>query len=393
MSAAFLIAEKDLRQRLRDRSAIMLALVIPLGLAFIFNLIIGGATEGDVTFRYALVDGDHGPVAGTFVDEVLGSLEDDGLVRLVSARSIEQGRRLAEDGDVDATFVIPTGFSEAVQGQRASAIRVIGNVDAQIATQVARAVAEGFAGDLNGVRVAVATVLSAEKGGRGTPAPVLAARAASTRAPIGIDDVSAATRELDADTFFAAGMAVFFLFFTVQFGVSSLLEERNDGTLSRLLAAPVSRASILGGKLLTSFVLGVVSMTGLVVATSLLMGATWGDPLGVAVLILAGVLSAIAIMAVIATLARSAELAGNWQAIIAVILGLLGGTFFPIAEAGGVIAKLSLLTPHAWFLRGLADLAGGGGVGSVLPAAAAILAFAAVAGAIALLRLGRMVRP
>src|SRR5438876_27517 len=86
-------------------------------------------------------------------------------------------------------------------------------------------------------------------------------RAAAAAVPVAVNDVSAHTKELDQKSFFAAGMAVFFLFFTVQFGVTSLLEERNDGTLARLLAAPISRASILGGKLLTSFLLGVISMT------------------------------------------------------------------------------------------------------------------------------------
>ena len=53
-------------------------------------------------------------------------------------------------------------------------------------------------------------------------------------------------------------MAVFFLFFTVQFGVASILDERRDGTLARMLAAPIRRSSVLGGKLLTSLVLGIV---------------------------------------------------------------------------------------------------------------------------------------
>ena len=55
-----------------------------------------------------------------------------------------------------------------------------------------------------------------------------------------------------------------------------------------------------------------------------------------------------------------------------------------------MLAKLSLLTPHAWFLRGLADLSGGSSPTSVLGAAAAILAFAAVTGSVAVLRLGRL---
>ena len=70
---------------------------------------------------------------------------------------------------------------------------------------------------------------------------------------------------------------------------------------------------------------------------------------------------------------------------------MLGGSFFPVSQAGGLVERLSLLTPHAWFLRGLTDLAGGAGAAAVLPAVAAILTFAAVPATVALLRLGRLV--
>jgi len=205
-------------------------------------------------------------------------------------------------------------------------------------------------------------------------------------------DAAATTKVLDITTYYAAGMAVFFLFFTVQFGVASLLEERKEGTLSRLLAAPIGRSSILGGKLLTSFVLGVLSMTTLIVATSLLLGARWGSPLGVGLLVVGGVFAAMGVMALVATLAKTAEQAGNWQAIIAVVLGMLGGVFFPISQVSGALSRLSLLTPQAWFMRGLSDLSGGGDWAVVLPAVLAMLTFGAVTGSVAMLRLERMTR-
>ena len=40
IGAAFAITRKDLKERFRDRSAIMLAIVVPLGLAFVMNLTI-----------------------------------------------------------------------------------------------------------------------------------------------------------------------------------------------------------------------------------------------------------------------------------------------------------------------------------------------------------------
>ena len=72
---------------------------------------------------------------------------------------------------------------------------------------------------------------------------------------------------------------------------------------------------------------------------------------------------------------------------------MLGGSFFPVTQAGGLIERLSLLTPHAWFLRGLGDLQGGGGVVEVLAPAGAILAFAAVTGVLAFVRQGKLVEP
>jgi ABC-2 type transport system permease protein len=204
---------------------------------------------------------------------------------------------------------------------------------------------------------------------------------------------AAANKELSPETFYSAAMAILFLFLTVQFGVLGLLEERQLGTMSRLLAAPISRRSIVMGKALTSLVLGLVSMTVLVIGTTLLLGAEWGNSLGVAVMVVAGVIAAMGIMFVVAAFAKTPEQASNLQAIVAFVLAMLGGAFFPISQVGGLVAKLSLLTPHAWFLRGLGDLAGGGGVTAAFPAALYVALFGLVTGGFALLRIGRVLEP
>ena len=389
MRAALLIAWKDLRQRARDRSAFVIAFAVPLALAFIFSLILGG--DDTITFRYAVVDLDGGTTAQAFVEEVLVPLKDSGLVELTLADSLEEGRDLAAHGSVSATFVLPPGFSAAVESGQSTQIDVIGDAEAPIGTMVASSIAESFGSQVAAVQASVATVVASGIGDPGDVA-ALAQRAAAMPNPISLADVSATERKLDPKTFYAAGMAVFFLFFTVQFGISSLLDERREGTLSRLLAAPIPRWSILAGKLASSFVLGVVSMAVLAVATSLLFGAEWGNPVGVALLIVVGVLAAMAVMGLVATFARTAEQAANMEGIVAFVLGMVGGSFFPVAEAGGLIEKLSLLTPHAWFLRALGDLRGGGGVADILPAIGAILAFVAVTGVIALLRQRRLVQ-
>ena len=391
MRAAWLICAKDLRSRLRDRSAVLIGIVVPLGLAFIFNSIFSGISGASDVISLGIVNADHGPVSQQFTGQVLPAVGRSGLIAVHTEPNLARARALAAKGTLAAVIVIPAGFSARVQANQPASMQVIGNIDAPISTEVARSIAESFAADLNRIRLSVATVAAGNPRTPLSPAQIqaVAARAAAVAAPVAVNDVSAQTKELDQKSFFAAGMAVFFLFFTVQFGVTSLLEERNDGTLARLLAAPISRNSILGGKLLTSFLLGVISMTVLAVATTLLFGASWGNPLGVAVLVVAAILAATGIMALIATLARNAEQAANWQSVVAVILGLIGGTFFPVSQAPGVLSRLTFVAPQAWFLRGLGDLRGGS-ISAVWIPALAMLGFAAVTGGLAMTRLRRM---
>jgi ABC-2 type transport system permease protein len=388
MRAAWLIFGKDLRARLRDRSALLIGIVVPLALAFIFNVIFSGVSGDSGVIRLGVVDADHGSASQAFTQQVLPAVNRSGLITIHTEASAGRARALAANGTLDAVIVIPAGFSARVAAGQPASMQVIGNVDASISAEVARSITEAYAAELNRVRLSVATVL-AGPGGRGASTQALAAQAAATATPVAVSDVSAQTKQLDNKSFFAAGMAVFFLFFTVQFGVTSLLEERSDGTLARLLAAPISQASILGGKLLTSFGLGVISMAVLVVATSLLFGADWGNPLGVAILIVAAIASAMGIMSLIASVARNAEQAANWQSVVSVVLGLLGGTFFPVSQAPGVLSTLTFAAPQAWFLRGLGDLRGGS-LGVVWVPTAAMLGFAVVAGGLALFRLRRL---
>ena len=391
MRATLLICAKDLKTRLRDRSALLIGIVVPLGLALIFNSIFGGITGNSKAIALGVVNADRGAASARFVSGVLGAVGRTGLIAIHVEPTAARARALTANGTLDAAIVIPAGFSARVASQRPAAMQVIGNVGNPISTEIARSIAGSYAADLNRVRLSVATVLAAGGSSAGSPARVqaLAARAAAAAAPVAVADVSAMSKQLDQKSFFAAGMAVFFLFFTVQFGVTSLLEERNDGTLARLVAAPISRVSIIAGKLLTSFMLGLISMFVLVVATTVLFHASWGNPVGVAVLVISAILAATGIMALIATFAKNSEQAANWQSVVAVVLGLLGGTFFPVSLAPGILSRLTFVAPQAWFMRGLGDLRGGS-LSVVWVPALAMLVFAAVSSGIALTRLRHM---
>jgi ABC-2 type transport system permease protein len=54
-----------------------------------------------------------------------------------------------------------------------------------------------------------------------------------------------------------------------------------------------------------------------------------------------------------------------------------------------VVTYLSYLSPHRWFLLGLSDLAGGGGLSMIVPSMAGLAVFTAVTWAVAMARFSR----
>jgi ABC-2 type transport system permease protein len=290
---------------------------------------------------------------------------------------------------VGAYILLGPGLGDAALEGSPFTIQVVGDIDAQTTTQVATSIASEFGSGIGRAQLSVATAVHVGEGPPPADVVTWGEEAAQRPSAYTFSDVSAETRQLDASTFFAAGMAVFFLLFTVQFGVLGVLEEKENGTLARLLAAPIGRRSVVAGKALLSFSLGVISMTVLIVATHFLMEARWGPPLGVAVLVVAGVLAATSIMGLIASVGKSAEGAANLGAIVAVTLGMLGGTFFPIGQGDDLLSRLTYITPHAWFMRGLSEISGGAEWTAALPSAGALLVIALVLGTFAWFMLQR----
>jgi len=388
--AALVIAGKDLRQKIRDRSAIILSVVAPFCLAALFSMMIPG--QDSFHASYAYVDLDGGPIAQALVDGPLAGLVDSNVATISRATNEDEARSQVEAGTVDAAVVIPAGFSAAVQAGQAAELKVVASGGEVLSGQVLRSVLTSFGSQVEGVQLAVTTVLAST----GTPpdpslAAELAAQAVALPEPVALTEARTEDRVASSRTYYGAAMAVLFVFFAAQFGVVSLLAERRNGTLARMLAAPITARTVLVGKVLVSIVLAVVSMSIIVFGTTLLLGASWGDPLAVAALVVATSLAASGIALLVVGFARTEDQAGSLTAIVAMTLAVLGGSFFQMSQAPEGLATLSVLTPHWWFLRGVDDLASGGGIMLVAPSLAVLLGIAVVSGGLGLWRARRVV--
>ena len=391
MRAALIIAGRILRQRLRDRSAVLFAVVTPLFLALAFAAIIPDFTP---TFHTTIVvvDQDAGRVAGLFRDEVLGPLAGAGVADVRPATDVTAAVADVSADQAGVAIVIPAGFTNAVTAGRPAEMQIIagGNVTAR---EVARSVVARFAADIGAVQVAVQTI--AASGGQVDAATIEgAAQAVHAASPITVGDLAAERRQASMATFYGAAMAIMFVFFAAQYGTLSLLGERRDGTLNRLLAAPIPPAAIILGGSLAGMVLGVVAMSTMVVATTLLVHASWGPPTLVAILILAAVIAVTGISTLISTFTKTIEQASGLSAVLAICLAAIGGVFIPLSQSPEVLGRIASITPHAWFLRAIDTLAGADPVlTEILPSVVVLVGMGLVTGAIGLVRARRAVVP
>lgn len=374
MHGLWTMVANDLRQRVRDKSVFIFSLIVPLALMAVLSLVFGGLGGDTVDLKPATVvaSADDADQLGAALLGAVESLEImDVTIKRVPAADVRSETRAS---GAALGIVVPEGFSNAVlSGQSASVQLVEGNgasLETGVLISAVQAVLDQFA---------AGTVTAAAGGISGLPhqeLTALAQQAAAGPRLLTLTEGHAAAEQLSLRGTLVAGQAGLFLMFTVGFGVLGLLAEREQGTLARLRSMPVTGGTVITAKACTGFILGVVATTVLLTAGSQLFGVSFGSPLVVATLILAVVTAATSLTFVVARLVRTAEQANVAQSILAMVLGIAGGAFFPV-QATGLAATLLDLNPIGAFIRGLGISAGGGSLGDVVGPVAVMLAFAA----------------
>jgi ABC-2 type transport system permease protein len=173
-------------------------------------------------------------------------------------------------------------------------------------------------------------------------------------------------------------MALMFLMYTVSYGGRSILAERSQGTLPRLLVSPTSSAQVLGGKVLGIYLTGVAQLAILILASTLLFNLKWGNPLGVVLLVLAAVFGATGWGMLLTAVARHPGQVASLGSALMLTFGILGGSFISLDALPLPLQWISRITPNAWGLDGFTTLALGGGLADVAAPVGALLVMGAV---------------
>ncbi|MCL1798919.1 MAG: ABC transporter permease [Eggerthellaceae bacterium] len=155
----------------------------------------------------------------------------------------------------------------------------------------------------------------------------------------------------DFGQFMLIGMLVTMLFMITTMGMTSLVDDHDIDFNQEMLVSPVSRYSLVVGKILGGSFAAIVSMAGTLLV-GLLMGITL--PLGKLLLVLALAplmcLSGGALAMIFIGLIKNKKAANLAVMLITMPQMFLSGAIIPIASSSGVLLVLSRLMPMTYCL-------------------------------------------
>lgn len=372
MKQLFTLLRTDLIQRLRDKSVIIFALIVPLALMGAMNLVMGDTMDMDLDTATVAVSA---PEGDELAAALVQTLPEIGLDVEVTETTADDVQARAESGDAKLGLVIPDGFSSALMAGEPVEVRAIEGDGSGIETGVVLSVVQGFLD-----RAGASAVASAAGEVLGLPDAdlgALAQQVATGESAITLSQGQASDQQLDPKGALVSGQAGLFLMFTVSFGVLGLLAEREFGTLARLRSMPMNPHLVTLSKVLSSFVLGVVSTSILLTVGGLLFGVDFGDPLPIAALIVCAVIATTSLTFIVIKLAKTTEQASVITTILALVLGIAGGAFFPMSGTG-LLGTILDLNPVGAMIRGLGITSGGGGLADIGAPVLIMLGFAVV---------------
>ena len=340
----------------------------------------GDNSSGVSDIPIVIVNLDKDSLGHALVD-VFNSDDLADLVEATLSEDPEAARLLVDEDEVAAAIIIPAGFTQSVIPQNNSAlideaiqIEFYANPSRPTSAGIIKSIVDGFLASVDEMRLGGMTAVSqliisgrispedanqvgAEMGERLQNDSTNANEAAIS---LNTSITEGEEVEFDVLSYFAPGMALMFLMYTVSYGGSSILAEKSQGTLPRLLVSPTNSMQVLGGKVFGIFLTGAAQMLILIGASSLFFQLKWGDALGVILLVLAAVFGATGWGMLITALARTPTQVGNVGSAVMLIFAMLGGSFVQVENMPAIVQTFGKITPNAWAMDGFTTLAFGG---------------------------------
>jgi ABC-type Na+ efflux pump permease subunit len=154
-----------------------------------------------------------------------------------------------------------------------------------------------------------------------------------------------------------AGTAILMLLFSVAGVGTSILEEKENGTINRLLYSPLKGSAILYGKMLFAFFISILQLTAMFGFAWLIFNMDLSVNIPALILMIIATAFAVSSLGIfLAAIAKTRQQAQNLSTIIILIMSAIGGSMIPLFIMPAILQKIALLSVNYWGIQGFYDI-------------------------------------
>lgn len=358
------IAKKDLLILLKDIPGLIYLFITPIIVIAVASFALSNVFDSKTEkFKIPIVVQDHGELAEKVVKELKNipaldiqeTYKADGTNQPYTEEEAKK-----EVQTKKAAIIIPKDFTQhAYSGMETKIIVIEDKVDRIIPSIVSNAVTQIISDLVKGI----ADQQQAS---------------AQTQLNMKVESKELAEESEHKPTPFESnvpGYAVMFVLLGTASAAGAFVEERENGTLRKILTLPVNSLSIILGKMLSCFITAIVQCAVLFSVGHFVFGMWLGKSiLALALLVVCTAFASSSLAILLASICKSRSQANGISILIVLSMSALGGSWWPLYVEPKWMQNLAHITITAWAMGGFNDLLiYNKGFSAVLGSAAALM--------------------
>lgn len=359
------IAKKDLQLFFGDRRALLLTLMLPIGLSTLFALAFGGVgsdNAGTPPMILLFTDADNSSASHLLI-ATLDSIHGIDM----KSETRENAEREIKDGDYTADLVISKGFSDSLMNGKSLPAELLYDKSQEMQMGIIENVVAGVLSAMSG-RTNADQGIDRMLGNMMPFAPQSVKDSIKTQIqqqmPSEDDQQNIRMTSIvgDAESNWGliqavAGTAVMMLLFSVSAIGGSLLQEKEDGVLRKLLQSPLRPYDIPAGKMITAAVVGCFQLVVMFIYAWLAFGLhIFINIPALVIMIVATAIACASFGVLLASIATSKRQIDAMRTIVILFMSAIGGSMIPLFIMPLFMQHFAVISVNYWSIQGFYDI-------------------------------------
>lgn len=360
------LASKDLKVFFDDTRAMALTFLLPIGLITLFALAFGGIGKSDDSkITLLTVDEDQSAASRGILEHLdsITALQLEPSTQEAAAKQIQSGSRIA-------CLIIHKGFADSLADGGNFPVEMLYDAGQVIQASIVKSIVEGLFSQLQGQsrmmagasRMVDAMMPFADVSFRDSvkaqirreiysdpkqkDAPVISATGV-----VGGDQQSWGLIQA------VAGTAVMMLLFSVSAIGASIIQEKEDGVLRKLLQSPLHPYAVLSGKMLSGTLISCMQLCIMFLFAWLAFGLhLFINIPALLLMIFATAITCASLGILLASIATSKRQVDAMRTMVILFMSAIGGSMVPLFIMPLFMQHLAVISVNYWSIQGFYDI-------------------------------------